>query len=134
MKADFRFPARNLVLKVVSDRMQMLVSSVVLVILITTQSLSQVNVPTYHNDNARTGQNTSELLLKPSNVNSSAFGKLFSHTVDGAIYAQPLYVSNLNIGGNVHNVVIVVTEEDSVYAFDAENAVGTNADALGRQT
>jgi len=90
----------------------------------------QTNVLTYHNDNARTGQNTAELLLTPSNVNSINFGKLFSHRVDGAIYAQPLFVSHLNVAGGVHNVVIVATENDSVYAFDAENTVGANASPL----
>jgi hypothetical protein len=59
--------------------------------------LAQVNVLTQHNDNFRTGQNTSETTLAPSNVNSGTFGKLFSQPVDGAIYAQPLYMSQVNI-------------------------------------
>jgi YVTN family beta-propeller protein len=78
-------------------------------------------VTTYHNDNARTGQNTSETALTPANVNSSHFGKLFARAVDGVIYAQPLYVSNLAIAGGTHNVVFVATEHDSVYAFDADS-------------
>ncbi|HTC64729.1 MAG TPA: hypothetical protein VK709_17945 [Candidatus Saccharimonadales bacterium] len=76
---------------------------------------------TWRNDNARSGINSEELALAPSTVNSSTFGKLFSCPVDGYIYAQPLYVSNLAIPGNgPHNVLFVATENDSVYAFDAD--------------
>jgi hypothetical protein len=82
---------------------------------------------TYRNDNLRTGQNLGETLLTPQNVNSATFGKLASYPVDGAIYAQPLYVQNLYMGSlGVRNVVYVVTAHDSIYAFDAnENAPGT---------
>src|SRR5215470_2840577 len=59
--------------------------------------VSQVSVLTQHNDNARTGQNLNETALNTSNVNQSSFGKLFWRTVDGFIYAQPLYVSGLTI-------------------------------------
>src|ERR1700719_4349212 len=82
---------------------------------------AQVNVTTYHNDNARTGQNTQETILTPLNVNSTQFGKLFTVAVDGYVYAQPLYVANLTIQGAAHNVLYIATEHDSVYAIDADN-------------
>lgn len=75
---------------------------------------------TYKYDNDRTGQNSNETVLNQSNVNSSQFGLHVAYPVDGQVYAQPLYVPNLNIGGSMHNVVFVETENDSVYAFDAD--------------
>ncbi len=77
-------------------------------------------VTTYHNDLARDGVNSKEYALTTSNVNSSSFGKLFACAVDGEMYAQPLWVANLAIGGGTHNVVFAATENDSVYAFDAD--------------
>ncbi len=71
----------------------------------------------------RTGQNLSELALTPAVLAThGAFGKLFSCPVDGPIYAQPLWVANLAIGAGTHNVVFVVTQHATVYAFDADAA------------
>ena len=78
-------------------------------------------VTTYHNNLARNGTNTQEYALTSSSVTPSTFGKLFSCTVDGAIYAQPLWVPNLTIGSVQRNVVFVATQADSLYAFDADN-------------
>ena len=79
------------------------------------------DVVTYHNDNARTGQNLQETILNLSNVSSSNFGKLLTFSVDGIIDAEPLYLSVVSIPGKErHNVVYAVTENDSVYAFDAD--------------
>jgi hypothetical protein len=79
-------------------------------------------VYTNRNDLARDGANASEYALTAANVNTATFGKLFSFPVDGAVYAQPLWVANLSIGGARHNVVFAATEHGSVYAFDAERA------------
>ena len=79
-----------------------------------------VPVTTYHNDQTRTGANTNETILNPSNVNSAKFGKKYAFPVDGQIYAQPLYLPGLTVNGSKHNVVFVATENNSVYAFDAD--------------
>src|SRR5438105_8258606 len=82
---------------------------------------SPTDVLTWHNDNARSGDNFTENILTPSNVNANSFGKLFNIPVDGKVDAQPLYVSNLALsGGGTHNVLLVATEHDSVFAFDAD--------------
>jgi hypothetical protein len=77
-------------------------------------------VLTYHNNLSRDGTNTHEFALAPSDVNTSTFGKLFSCQADGAIYAQPLWVPNLTVAGSTHNVIIVATQHESLYAFDAD--------------
>ncbi len=80
---------------------------------------------TYHNDNARTGQNIKEYALTPATVSQATFGKLFSCALDrpGYVYAAPLYVANLTMNdGKKHNVVFVATESDWVYAYDADSS------------
>jgi len=77
-------------------------------------------VPTSHVDPARSNANTNETLLAPSNVNQYSFGHLFSVPVDYVVMAQPLYMPNVNIGGQSHNVIYVATQADSVYAIDAD--------------
>jgi hypothetical protein len=89
------------------------------------------NVLTQRYDNGRTGQNLNETILTPTNVNSSTFGKLFAQPVDGQVYAEPLYVANLAIPGQgTHNVVFIATQNDSLYAFDADNNFFGNANPL----
>src|SRR5579871_1399123 len=95
-----------------------------------TTSITVINtsagaVLTYHNDDARDGAFTEETTLTPSVVNSTQFGKLRSYPVDGQIYAQPLFVPQLSIGGANHNVVFVATENDTVFAFDADGTPST---------
>ncbi len=83
---------------------------------------SQTSVLTQHNNIKRTGWNNTETTLTQANVGSGNFGKLFSLKVDDQVYAQPLVCSNVSIGGGVHNIVIVATVNNTVYAFDADNA------------
>jgi hypothetical protein len=79
-------------------------------------------VLTYHNNNQRNGLNSGEKALTLGNVNSAAFGKLFELTVDGLVDAEPLYLSAVSLpGGGTHNLLVVATENDSVYGFDADS-------------
>jgi hypothetical protein len=82
---------------------------------------AQTAVTTYQNDNYRSGANSTETILAPSNVNVSNFGRKTLFTVQGQVYAQPLYVPGVVINGTSHNVLYVATEHDQVYAFDVNN-------------
>lgn len=100
---------------------------VVFAFLLIRSSCFAADVLTYHNDNARTGWNSNEVVLTPNKVNASSFGRIFTLPVDGKVDAQPLYVSDGSVfSGTIsqgrHNLVLVETEHDSVYAFDADTA------------
>ena len=91
---------------------------------LTVQASNATNAPditTFHDDNARDGLNALETILTPSNVNSAQFGKISFDTTDGLVDAEPLFLANVNAGGTTRNVLIVATEHDSVYAFDADS-------------
>ena len=79
-------------------------------------------VYTYHNNIARDGTNPQEYALTKANVNTASFGKLGTCAVDGAVYAQPLWVANVTVNGAKHNVVLVATEHDGLFAFDGDAA------------
>ncbi len=98
-------------------------------------TFAQMPVTTWHYDNSLSGANPNETILTPQNVNSAQFGKLFSQAVDGLMIGQALYLPGITIpGAGVHNVVYAVTMHDSVYAFDADNATGSNAKPLWHTT
>src|SRR3984885_7892810 len=88
------------------------------VALAVTPSAAQIVTSQY--DNLRTGATLNEKVLSPQNVNAKRFGKVGAFKVDGAVYAQPLFIPSVEIPGKgTHDVLYVATEHDSVYAFDA---------------
>lgn len=78
------------------------------------------DVLTFHNNNARTGFDNKETILTLANVNSATFGKLFLLPADGLVDATPLYISNVTIAGVKHNLLIVASENDTIYGYDAD--------------
>ena len=86
---------------------------------------AQVNITTNRYDGKRSGANLKETTLTAANVSASTFGKIALYPVDGAVYAQPLYVSDVQIGGTLRNVLFVATMNDKVYAFDANTLAST---------
>jgi hypothetical protein len=110
--ATFRVIVTNPVISITSNSATLTVNPVV--------TSAGTDVTTYHNDIARTGQNITETKLTQANVNSTTFGLLRNLTVDGKVDAEPLYLSQLSVAGSAYNVVFVVTEHDSVYAFDSD--------------
>lgn len=84
------------------------------------RKLLSVNVLNYRYDPSSSGVNSQETALTPANVASADFGKIATTPLDGQVYAQPLYVSDVDIAGGTHNVVYVATEHDSVYAIDSD--------------
>jgi Immunoglobulin I-set domain len=96
---------------------------------------SSIDVVTYHYDNLRSGQNINEMTLTTANVNVNTFGKLGEFAVDGLVDAQPLLVANLAIPGKGNkNVLYAVTENDSIYAFDADSITATGGAVLWQST
>src|SRR5579863_7558343 len=80
-----------------------------------------IDYTTYHFDTVRSGWNPYETTLNTANVASGSFGPLFNLSVDGNVYGQPLYVSQLTMPDeSVHNVLYVTTTNNTVYAFDAD--------------
>jgi hypothetical protein len=111
--ATFRVKVTNPLTTITSNPATLTVNPVV--------TSAGTDVTTYHNDIARTGQNTTETMLTQANVNMTTFGLLRNLAVDGLVDAEPLYLSQLSVAGAVHNVVFIVTEHDSVYAFDSDS-------------
>lgn len=79
-----------------------------------------VDVPTFHNDNARTGWNNAETDLTPASLTARQLGLIATLSVDGAVQAQPLVISGFTLpDASVHDILLIATSNDSLYAFDA---------------
>ncbi len=105
----------------VGRALRLLAITAILVPAIPLISDAQVNITTQHSDNSRDGLNASETVLTQANVNGTQFGRLFKVAVDDQVFAQPLVVNSVSIGGGTHSVVYVATANNSIYAFDAVN-------------
>lgn len=102
-------------------RKKLLANLLIAIVLCMCHASAAQDVLTWHNDNARTGQNLTEAILTLQNVSPKTFGKLFVIGVDGKVDAEPLYAERLEIPSQgFRNVLFVATEHDSVYAFDAD--------------
>lgn len=108
--------------RITVNRFIFLLTFMLLVAVASPAAAQATDVLTYHSDNGRTGQNLSEEILSPANVNTNHFGKLWVLPADGLVDAQPLYAAGVNIPlQGVRNVVFIATEHDSVYAYDADS-------------
>ena len=95
------------------------------------ESSAQVDITTWQVNLQHTGNNASETILTPGNISSPGnFGLLFSQSMDGMTFGQPLLVSGLTVAGATHNVVYAATEHCSLFAFDADSNSGNNSSPL----
>ncbi len=78
------------------------------------------DILTYKYDVSRSGLNATESVLTTANVNATSFGLLRFLPADGKVDAQPLYLAGLSVNGATHNVLFVASENDTVYAYDAD--------------
>ena len=92
---------------------------------------AQVNITMWQVNPQHTGNNAAETILTPGNISSPGnFGLLFSQTMDGQTYGQPLLASSVDVSGKTHNILYAATQHCSLFAFDADNNTGGNANAL----
>ena len=94
---------------------------------------AQTAVTTYHYDTLRSGWNSTETTLTAANAASIQLQQ--SINVDSQIDAQPLLVPGVNLGSaGTHDVLYVVTENDTVYGIDAESGAVLLKRNLGSPT
>ena len=118
MVAGFTFPERWFM------KFSVRTAALLFLLSVSSQIFAQVDVLTRSYNNARTGANTNEKVLTTSNVNAFSFGKLYARTVIGQIYGQPLVVNGVAIPNKgSKNIVVVATEQNNVYAYDADSAL-----------